>query len=92
MAAGGGLGFSVDLGATSLAGPGIALAAEGASRWVVEVPEASGPAFERAFQRLPATRLGTVADGAGRLAWAGREVAVMEIDALYPRWRAGPEA
>ena len=92
MAAGGGLGFSVDLSATGLPGPGLALAAEGASRWVVEVPDASALAFERSLRGLALARLGTVTEGNGRLAWGGREMAVMEIDRLYPRWRAGPEA
>jgi phosphoribosylformylglycinamidine synthase len=92
MAAGGGLGFAVDLFATGLAGPGIALAAEGASRWVVEVPAASARSFERAFAGLPLARLGDVAEGAGRLLWEGHEKAAVDIGGLYPRWRAGPEA
>jgi phosphoribosylformylglycinamidine synthase len=92
MAAGGGLGFDVDLDATGLDGPGLALAAEGASRWVVEVPERSARSFERAFARRPVARLGTVTSGAGRLFWKGRERASVDIASLYPAWRAGPEA
>ena len=89
MAAGGGFGFSVDLAATGLGGPGVALVSEGSSRWVVEVDTGSAGAFERAFRGLPIVRLGEVTNGTGRLRWKGREVARLDIDALYPRWRAG---
>ncbi|HTP53505.1 MAG TPA: phosphoribosylformylglycinamidine synthase subunit PurL [Thermoplasmata archaeon] len=89
MAFGGGLGVDVDLRATGLDGPGIALAAEGRSRFVIEVPERSAAAFERAVRPSPATLLGTVAEGEGRLRWGERPVATIDLDALYPRWRGG---
>ncbi|HEV2165672.1 MAG TPA: phosphoribosylformylglycinamidine synthase subunit PurL, partial [Thermoplasmata archaeon] len=89
MAVGGGLGFSVDLSATGLADPGVALVAEGSSRWVVEVEEGSAASFERGFRGLPIARLGEVAEGPVRLRWNDREVARLEVEALYARWRAG---
>ena len=90
MAFGGGLGFSVDLDATGLAGPGIALASEGRSRWVVEVSEESRSAFERCLKGLPVTRLGTVDEAAhATLRWSGRTIATIPIAPLYERWRAG---
>jgi phosphoribosylformylglycinamidine synthase subunit PurL len=92
MAAGGGLGFNVDLAGTGLAGPGVALAAEGGSRWVVEVRGDAAEAFERAFAGLPLARLGTVTDHGGALTWRARPAARLELDRLYERWRRGPAA
>ena len=89
MAFGGDLGFSVDLDRTGLAGAGLALVAEGASRWVVEVsPEHTGR-FERALRRVPYVRFGSVTEGAAELRWAGRTLASVPRDALYERWRSG---
>jgi phosphoribosylformylglycinamidine synthase subunit PurL len=92
MAAGGGLGFNVDLAGTGLAGPGVALAAEGGSRWVVEVRGDAAAAFERAFAGLPLARLGTVTGQGGALTWRARPAARLELDRLYERWRRGPAA
>lgn len=89
MAFGGGLGFSVDLAATGLATPAHALAAEGASRWVVEVPEDSARRFEAAFRGLPIARLGEVTRRSGELRFGPERAAVVDLDRLYPRWRAG---
>ncbi|HEV2520441.1 MAG TPA: phosphoribosylformylglycinamidine synthase subunit PurL [Thermoplasmata archaeon] len=91
MAAGGGLGFTVDLERTGLAGPGIALVAEGASRWVVEVDAGRTREFERSFQGLPIARLGAVGEGSGALEWGGRAVGEIDWERLYPVWRSGWE-
>ncbi len=53
MAFGGRLGVDVDLIASGAAGPGTALAAEGASRFAVEVRSADRTRFERALRGLP---------------------------------------
>jgi phosphoribosylformylglycinamidine synthase len=93
MAFGGGLGFAVDLAATGLAAPGVAAAAEGASRWVVEVDAEREAAFRRRFARLPAVRLGRVeSEPVARFRWEEREVGRVDLLALYPRWRTGLEA
>jgi len=89
MAFGGGLGFDVDLAATGLSGPGIALAAEGRSRLVVEVPPGSAAAFERTMRPVPCVPIGTVTEGAGTLRWVDRTVATIDLDGLYARWRNG---
>ncbi len=89
MAFGGGLGFDVDLAATGLAGPGIALAAEGGSRFVVEVPSERTDRFEAALEGRPCVPLGTVRPGGGVVRWEGRSVASLDLDALYASWRSG---
>jgi phosphoribosylformylglycinamidine synthase subunit PurL len=90
MAFGGGLGFEVDLDATGLPRPGLALVAEGASRLVVEVAPPAAAGFERAMRGTPCARLGTVASRPeGRLRWEGTELASVDLARLYPRWRAG---
>ncbi len=90
MAFGGSLGFDVALDPVGLDTPSHALSAEGASRWIVEVPEPEVRAFERSAAGLPVVRLGEVTDRwAARLTWREREVAKLELNALYARWRAG---
>jgi phosphoribosylformylglycinamidine synthase subunit PurL len=89
MAFGGGVGFDVDLAETGLAGPGVALAAEGHSRLVVEVPSRSATAFEQAMPPSPCRAIGTVRAGPGNLRWGERPVATIDLAALYPRWREG---
>ncbi len=92
MAFGGGLGFEVDLAATGLGRAPLALAAEGASRFVVEVARDREEAFLRRFSTLPHGRLGTVAPGPGRFRFGAATVAELDPDRLYPRWRAGIDA
>ncbi len=89
MAFGGGLGFSVDLGRTGLSGAGLALVAEGASRWVVEVPAESARRFERGLGSVPRVRVGSVTDAGAELRWAERLLASIPLDPLYDRWRSG---
>ncbi|HTW56171.1 MAG TPA: phosphoribosylformylglycinamidine synthase subunit PurL [Thermoplasmata archaeon] len=89
MAFGGGLGFDVDLAATQLAGPGLALVAEGRSRFVVEVPRSRAERFRRAFRGVPCTPLGEVTEAAGRLRWGVAQVGEVDLAALYPRWHDG---
>jgi phosphoribosylformylglycinamidine synthase subunit PurL len=89
MAFGGGLGFSVDLARTGLAGPGSALVTEGASRWIVEVRAGSAGAFERAFRGRPIVKLGEVREGPGLLRWNEKEVGRIDLEELYRRWRTG---
>ncbi len=89
MAFGGNLGFEVDLAATGLTSPGLALAAEGASRLVVEVPEDRAAEFRRAIGRRPLARLGAVTESGGALSWGPRSLATLDLDALYARWRTG---
>ncbi len=90
MAFGGGLGFSVELDATALPTPALALAAEGASRWVVEVPAGRQKEFERRFRAGPARSLGRVLPSSrGALRWDGEDRADVDLGALYSRWRAG---
>ena len=89
MAFGGGLGFSVDLDATDLSTPALALAAEGMSRLVVEVPTAARARFERTFARLPCRRIGSVTDSDAALRWAGELLGKIPLTPLYDRWRSG---
>ncbi len=89
MAFGGGLGFRVELKATGLAGPGLALVAEGSSRLVVEVASRHRPAFERSMRGVPCAVVGTVTEESGRFNWGGETVASVDPTALYPRWRSG---
>jgi phosphoribosylformylglycinamidine synthase subunit PurL len=89
MAFGGGLGFRVDLEATGLDSPGVALASEGASRFVVEVPPTNERSFVRALARTPHRRIGTVAEGDGEFHWGTRALATVELASLYDRWHTG---
>jgi phosphoribosylformylglycinamidine synthase len=89
MAFGGGLGFAVDLDATGLCSPSLALAAEGSSRFVVEVPEAERRRFERAFASPVGARLGEVVAADANLRWEGRSLATVPLLPLYERWRGG---
>jgi phosphoribosylformylglycinamidine synthase subunit PurL len=89
MAFGGNLGFAVDLASTDLSGPGLALAAEGGSRFVVEVPPAQVPSFHRAMGRSPHVALGEVTSRDGQFAWGARTVAEIPLGPLYERWRTG---
>ena len=89
MAFGGGLGFSVDLERTGLATAGLALVAEGASRWVVEVPAEGSDRFERRLGGVPKMRIGSVTERDGELRWGGRSLASVPLAPLYERWRGG---
>ncbi len=89
MAFGGRLGVDVDLQVTGAPSPGAALVAEGASRFVVEVRAGDRTRFERALGQLPCRALGTVTDGNARLRWSEEEKALVDLPALYPRWRTG---
>jgi phosphoribosylformylglycinamidine synthase subunit PurL len=89
MAFGGGFGFSVDLASTELDAAAQALAVEGASRWVVEVPPSGQPAFEAGMRGLPWARLGDVTPHDGLLLWRDRRVGRVELDRLYALWRPG---
>ena len=88
MAFGGGLGFDVNLAATGLADPAIALAAEGASRFVVEVPDSSARSFARRLGR-EAVALGRVTESRGVWNFGGRSSAAIDLGELYGLWRAG---
>ncbi|MCI4368388.1 MAG: phosphoribosylformylglycinamidine synthase subunit PurL [Thermoplasmata archaeon] len=89
MAFGGGLGFDVDLAATGLSDAGLALASEGRSRWVLEVPSENVPPFERRFAGLSCRRLGTVTTGGALLRWGGPALADVPLETLYDRWHTG---
>ena len=89
MAFGGALGFDVDLGATGLSAPDVALAAEGGSRWVVEVPPARRRSFRRSMRGTPVAELGVVTPGSTRLRWGPKILADEPMGSLYERWRAG---
>ncbi|MCI4365469.1 MAG: phosphoribosylformylglycinamidine synthase subunit PurL [Thermoplasmata archaeon] len=90
MAFGGGLGFDVDLAVTGLESAGTALAAEGSSRFVVEVPAERSTSFARSFQGLPCARLGEVTGEGARLEWSGHHLVKIPLEPLYVRWRQGP--
>jgi phosphoribosylformylglycinamidine synthase subunit PurL len=89
MAFGGHLGFSVDVEQLGLDSPGLGLVAEGASRFLVEVPASDERRFVRLMAGRPAVRLGDVTGARGRFLWGAREVADLDLDALYSRWRTG---
>lgn len=89
MAFGGNLGIDVDLAITGLPDAGLALAAEGGSRFVVEVGADLRRSFERRVRDLPVARLGLVTPARATLRWADRSLADIDLDALYGRWRAG---
>jgi phosphoribosylformylglycinamidine synthase subunit PurSL len=89
MAFGGALGFTVDLDATGLASPSLALAAEGASRFVVEVPDGKERQFERIVGAPRAVRLGSVAAAQATLRWGGASISTFPVLDQYPSWRNG---
>jgi phosphoribosylformylglycinamidine synthase subunit PurL len=89
MAFGGGLGFTVDLQAVGLESPGLALAAEGGSRIVVEVPAPEERAFQRILAGVPHARIGTVTEGDAVFVWGDRALGRIELGALYDRWHTG---
>ena len=90
MAFGGGLGCTVDVAGPGIPSAGVALAAEGTSRWVVEVDARSAPAFEARFPARAVRRLGAVTDSRiARLAFGGEPIGQIDLATLYPRWRAG---
>ncbi len=89
MAFGGGLGFRVDLAGLRRGSPALALAAEGGSRWVVEAGPGDDRELRRAFRGLPLLPLGSVTDTGGALAWGRQALGTVDLEALYPRWRAG---
>jgi phosphoribosylformylglycinamidine synthase subunit PurL len=89
MAFGGNLGFTADLAATGLGDAALALVAEGASRFVVEVDAAATASVERAFRGLAWARLGEVTEGDGTFWFRDRPVASLDRARTYPRWRAG---
>jgi len=89
MAFGGELGFTADLDATGLGSPSLALAAEGGSRFVVEVPRKKERPFERLLRDVPTVRLGSVTASDATLRWAGSPLATFPIREYYPAWRTG---
>jgi phosphoribosylformylglycinamidine synthase subunit PurL len=89
MAFGGGLGFSVDLAATDLPGPGLAAVAEGASRWVVEVDRSKIDSFERRLRGEQLARFGTVTAMGGVFRWGEHILADLDLTELYSAWRGG---
>lgn len=89
MAFGGGLGFTVDLDITGLASASLALAAEGGSRFVVEVPQEERRRFERTIGAKGSARLGVVAAEGATLRWKGSSVATVPILSYYDAWRFG---
>jgi phosphoribosylformylglycinamidine synthase subunit PurL len=89
MAFGGGLGFSIDLAATGLHGPGVSAVAEGGSRWVVEVDRTKVGAFERRLRGEPVALLGTVTGLDGVFRWGERIEATVDLAELYASWRTG---
>jgi phosphoribosylformylglycinamidine synthase subunit PurL len=89
MAFGGRLGFDVDLSGLGFDTAAHAVIAEGGSRWVVEVAPEETASFERALGSEPWTHLGTVTKREGILRGRANQVARLDLDALYERWRAG---
>jgi len=90
MAFGGGLGFSVDLRATGLDGPAAALAAEGMSRWVVEVGASHEDRFRARFPRAAVAPLGRVVDQeVGEFRWDGALLGAVDLAELHTAWRSG---
>ncbi|MCI4320363.1 MAG: phosphoribosylformylglycinamidine synthase subunit PurL [Thermoplasmata archaeon] len=89
MAFGGALGFDVDLQTTGLPGPDLALAAEGGSRWVVEVAPQHRHSFLRTMRGIPVAELGVVTAESTRLRWGPKILADEPMGSLYGRWREG---
>jgi phosphoribosylformylglycinamidine synthase len=92
MAFGGGLGFDVDLAATELVPPALALVAEGSSRFLLEVPTEAESTVRRTFRGEPLARLGVVTEGKGLFRSGKALVAELDQESIYPRWRAGLSA
>lgn len=92
MAFGGHAGVEVDLARVGLPTPTLALAAEGASRWVVEGHAGAQRTIERAFAGLPFVRIGSVTEGDAQLRWNDELLATVDLDELYASWRHGPGA
>ncbi len=90
MAFGGGLGFDVDLENLGLVTAARALAAEGGSRWIVEVRPDEIARLSALFRRRSWIRLGSVTSGSARLAWGSETRASLDLSSLYARWREGP--
>ncbi|MCW6167932.1 MAG: hypothetical protein LVQ64_05760, partial [Thermoplasmatales archaeon] len=90
MAFGGGLGFDVDLETLGLATAARALAAEGGSRWIVEVRPDEIARLAALFRSRSWIRLGSVTSGSARLAWGSETRASLDLSSLYARWREGP--
>ena len=90
MAFGGGLGFSVDLESVRRTlSPGTALAAEGASRSVVEIRESDVSHWERAVRGLPNRRFGSVRGTDGELRSGCRSACDRPAGTPLQRWRNG---
>ncbi len=89
MAFGGRLGFSIDLAGTGLPSAGLAIAAEGGSRLVVEVAPGAARAFERTMAGVPCHPLGEVRSANGEISFRGAHRATLRLDELYDRWRDG---
>jgi phosphoribosylformylglycinamidine synthase len=89
MAFGGGFGWDVDLAKVGVETPGLALAAEGRSRFVVEVREEDAARFERALAPSRRVVLGRVREGDATLRWSEKGGAVIPLGPLYDRWRTG---
>ncbi|HKS59684.1 MAG TPA: AIR synthase-related protein, partial [Thermoplasmata archaeon] len=89
MAFGGGLGFSVDLALLGLRNALLGLAAEGGSRWVVEVEADKTTEFEGLLEGEPHVRLGVVAPRGGRFTWKSGIISSVDLDGLYAEWREG---
>jgi phosphoribosylformylglycinamidine synthase II len=92
MAFGGAMGFQASLDATGLSGPGLALVAEGGSRWVVEVGADAAKAFEHALRGLAVKRLGEVTERGGEFLWGPKLLDTLDLERLYPLWQAGLDA
>ena len=89
MAFGGRLGFDVDLEAVGLDSAGRAVAAEGGSRFIVEVPAGRESDFLRSVGRSRVARVGRVTPRGGSLRWGERRLAELDLDALRVRWSSG---
>ena len=89
MAFGGGLGFTADLATSGLGSPALALAAEGDSRFVLEVPATREAAFRRTMRRLPMVALGSTTETGAALRWGERALGEIDLNSLYERWHRG---
>lgn len=89
MGFGGGFGFRVDLEVTGLSSPSLALAAEGGSRFVVEVPKGDRRRFEGTFRGLACSRLGTVEGADAVFSWGSSPLTTLPLSSYYERWRHG---
>ncbi|MCI4346456.1 MAG: phosphoribosylformylglycinamidine synthase subunit PurL [Thermoplasmata archaeon] len=89
MSFGGALGFEVEVAGLGLASSAHALAAEGGSRWVVEVAPDRANSFEKVLRGEPWVRLGSVTPREGVYRQRGEAVARLDLHALYRSWREG---